>query len=288
MSSDINKPAPSKLRWFEWVLLFCAAISAIFAATGPISASLLQGVPEKFSTGLQSATWFLSEYGWYIAIVLGVSFIVWQRDRIIILYGTVLATLLSPVLQTRKAKIRYGDSVVFKHFTTGHYLTSIDGQNFSHIDGSGQQITFGAASPDENSCWVIRSSHGNDPRAYDGKEIKEDDVIRIYHLTTNLYLHSHSTPSPTSLGAPVSEQQREVTASAHNNIQDNWSISAKELYTFGTKWRFMHSDGAQYLHSHDRPIGIRGRSNTYEITCCKDKNEDDFWILLPAKHLKNL
>ncbi|CAN0137959.1 unnamed protein product [Phaeothamnion confervicola] len=203
------------------------------------------------------------------------------------IYGAVLATLLSPVLQSSKAKIRYGDYVVFKHFTTGHYLTSLDGHLLNHVGGSVQQITFGATNPDENSYWVIRSSNGHDPREHDGKEVKVGELIRIYHLATNLYLHSHSTASPKSIGAPPGEQQREVTASAHNNVQDNWTVANKEPYPFGTKWRFMHSDGAQYLHSHDRAVGVKGRSGTNEVTCCKDKNEDDFWVLLLAKHLKN-
>jgi len=186
------------------------------------------------------------------------------------------------------AKIHYGDPVVFRHFTTGRFLSSLSGQVFSRAQGgSGQQMTFCSVLPDENSIWIFRSDFGRPETDRVGQEIGESDMVRIFHQATSQYLHSHSTPGPSSRSEHPQNQQREVTVATGNNVQDNWLVAQKIPCLLGMKWRFKHSDGHWFLHSHTRELAIAGRSGCSEVTCCSDRNDDDLWFIESANDVRS-
>lgn len=228
----------------------------------------------------------VEHWRWLVAVLLLVSALIYRRlvarfFRWIVsslsgAYVKVLAFLLDPLFPQEKPEICYSQPVVFQHFTTGKYLTSIDGIYYTHPKGSGQQIVFGASLPDENSIWWIESAHGIDPKSCTGRDVAPATVIRIYHPASDQFLHSHADESPCSVPGNV---QREVSVSSQNNVQDNWTITASGQILIGEKLRFEHSDPNQILHSHDRAFQVTGRASCFEITCSSARNEDDIWIL---------
>jgi dolichyl-phosphate-mannose--protein O-mannosyl transferase len=213
-------------------------------------------------------------------------------------YTHFLRLLLRPVLsqpqlaegtQPRK-KLHYGDRVLFRHFTTGRYLTSLQGHNNTGPLSSGQQMTFGAPVPDEHSIWVLCPTSDRKLDDFKGQQINSGDVIRMRHESTHQFLHSHSSPSPSERSDPSIEKrfalnlgfQREVTVSLHNNVQDHWHIDPVSKFEIHAKCRFRHNDGVEYLHSHNRTIDISGRAGCYEVTTCRDRNDDDLWVVTPV------
>jgi dolichyl-phosphate-mannose--protein O-mannosyl transferase len=184
--------------------------------------------------------------------------------------------LKQEVIQTQQAAVHYGQPVVIQHFTTGKYLTSLDGRYYNHPQGSGQQIVFGASLPDENSIWWIEGPHGVPlSRCADGK-VTANTFVRIYHLASDQYLHSHPDESPSSSPGNI---QREVSVSSQNNVQDNWKIDSSGNVLTGERLRFEHSERNQFLHSHDRVFLVDGRADSFEVTCFDAHNDDDLWIL---------
>jgi hypothetical protein len=77
-----------------------------------------------------------------------------------------------------------------------------------------------------------------------------------------------------------------VTVVTGSNVQDNWQIAQMGDFEFGVRWRIKHSDGQWFLHSHPYPLAVSGRSGCFEVTCCRDHNDDDFWIILPATEIQ--
>jgi dolichyl-phosphate-mannose--protein O-mannosyl transferase len=180
----------------------------------------------------------------------------------------------------RTDRIKFGERVYFRHFTTGRYLTSIAGALYDGPSSSGQQMAYGAMVPDENSVWIIGVA-GGDFAAQAGNVVKAGHAIRVLHEETNGYLHSHINRSPVSLQS--GDSQREVTVYFNNDENDHWTVANISENT--EKWKFRHFDGDFFLHSHNRTAVFtkHWRSDCYEVTACKDKNDDDCWILMPAE-----
>jgi hypothetical protein len=262
-------------RFLTILLVLGTFALVVLGATGPIDQSKLKSLPDWVSRTLQPF-W---PFRWLaVAVVIG-ALGYRRRGDLLLGYRRFLEFLLSPVLgnlvrRKQVRKIHYGDEVLFKHFTTGRFLTSLQGQAYRQQDGgSGQQKTFGAAMPDLNSVWIIAAEHGRDRSERDGREIQLGDAIRVFHKATGQCLHSHGIAAPNSKMAAPGDQQHEVTVAAGNNIQDTWYVAEKHIYLFGAKWKFKHSDGNWFLHSHPFPIDINGRSGSYEVTCCSNHNE---------------
>jgi len=136
------------------------------------------------------------------------------------------------------------------------------------------------AQPDENSIWWLEGRHGLDPRERDGHKLTTGQIARIYHPASDQYLHSHPDQSPCSVPGNV---QREVSVSSQNNLQDNWTVTARTTMKMGGHLIFEHSDGNQFLHSHDRVFLVDGRASCLEVTCCGVSNYDNIWLLEPAE-----
>lgn len=197
-------------------------------------------------------------------------------------YGRLIAWVLRPVLPRVAGTVRYSEPIVFQHFTTGVFLTSLDGRYYNPDPGSGQQVVFGAIVPDDNSVWWIEGQHGGALDAFRGRFVEKGAWVRIYHVASDQYLHSHVDRSPASTDDNV---QREVSVSSQNNVQDNWRIEGAGTIPFGTLLRIEHADGNQYLHSHDRECKPSERASSREVTCCPNRNDDDYWIPRRAESL---
>lgn len=94
-----------------------------------------------------------------------------------------------------------GSVIKLKHLQSGFRLHSHD---IKYGSGSGQQSVTGFSNNDDaNSLWVIKGP--NEKRCKVGSKIRTGAQIRLQHLKTGRYLHSHLHRSPLS-------NQQEVSA----------------------------------------------------------------------------
>ncbi|KXS13192.1 stromal cell-derived factor 2-like protein 1-like protein [Gonapodya prolifera JEL478] len=127
------------------------------------------------------------------------------------------------------------------HVSSGFKLHS-HGVNYG--TGSGQQSVTGFPNPDDtNSYFVVRAAFGQECAR--GDPIPCDSIIRLEHLNTHKFLHSHSHKSPLSSNAEVSAYP------SPGDSGDNWKI---HCLTRGSKvWRreesvrLHHVETAKYL-----------------------------------------
>src|SRR5665213_1585846 len=288
MNKEPDKTPWHQKTWAQLLLIISAVVTGVVTLLAWLKIDL-----DTVSPILRRVVSSLEPYKIYLGAFFLLLVGVWQRDRLLrwyhqagqllrSIYIRTLARILRPVFTESSSTIHYGCRVRFRHFTTGKYLTSLAGLFYTHQGGSTQQIVFGASIPDENSIWILQSPHGSNPDSRLNQDMKFGDVVRIYHEVSGQYLHSHSARSPCSPPPPAADFQREVTVSFQHNAHDNWTIRSLAKLLTGAELRFEHADGGQFLHSHDRLYGVNGRSNSFEVTCCCDDNEDGSWILSNA------
>jgi len=142
-----------------------------------------------------------------------------------------------------------GSVVKLQHALTKHYLHS---HEVAYGSGSGQQsVTAFPDSDDANSYWTIRPAVGKG--CQQGQHIKNGDVIRLQHLSTKKWLHSHLHQSPLSGNQEVSG----YGSQGQSDTGDNWILETDK----GSEWkkdgkvRFLHVDTGSYLGSHDMKFG---------------------------------
>lgn len=117
--------------------------------------------------------------------------------------------------------VTIGSSIKLQHSTTEHLLHSHD---INWGSGSGQQsVTAYHSLGDANSLWQVYTSYENHTKTYKhASAIKCNDIIRLFHINTRKWLHSHSGHR-----APISSKQevtcygRDVGFSDHG---DNWRV----------------------------------------------------------------
>ena len=140
--------------------------------------------------------------------------------------------------------------------------------------GSGSQqqsVTAHPAADDTNSLWTVKAGFGY-PACKHGDVIKSGDVIRLQHVNTKKYLHSHLHRSPLS-------QNQEVSAygsSDQSDSGDNWIVEGAAKWLRGAKLRLKHKDTGAYLHSHRKAYQnpIPGQ---LEVCGVPSKNSQNFW-----------
>ena len=100
--------------------------------------------------------------------------------------------------------------------------------------------------------------------------LKNKDVIRLEHLNTHKFLHSHLHQSPLS-------GNQEVSAFAPGDTGDHWKLEVKGKWDRNEKFRLKHIDTGAYLSMTDKKYG-RPIPNQHEIMATKEKNADSFWF----------
>ena len=122
-----------------------------------------------------------------------------------------------------------------QHVRTGHRLHS-HGVNYG--SGSGQQSVTGTSHADDvNSYWTIKGLHGE--KCTRGDPVKCGDVIRLQHLQTRKYLHSHYFQSPLSHNQEVSAFGGEDGGDSG----DNWRVVCDyEYWNRDSSVRLQHVD----------------------------------------------
>ncbi|KAF1579159.1 UNVERIFIED_CONTAM: Stromal cell-derived factor 2, partial [Eudyptes robustus] len=122
--------------------------------------------------------------------------------------------------------------------------------------GSQQQSVTGTNSLDDiNSHWQILGA--NNAVCKRGEPIKCGDTIRLVHLTTKCFLHSHEFPSPLSKG------NQEISCFGKSDEQsdtgDHWKVVCNsDVWTDEEQIQLKHVDTGKYLatsgQTYGRPI----------------------------------
>ncbi|KAJ1697931.1 hypothetical protein LUZ63_006443 [Rhynchospora breviuscula] len=178
----------------------------------------------------------------------------------------------SSAMAAEGVEITYGSVIKLMHERTKFRLHSHD---VPYGSGSGQQSVTGFQGVDDsNSYWVVKPVP--DTSAKQGDAITHGTVLRLQHMRSRKWLHSHLHASPISGNLEVS-----CFGSDHeSDTGDHWRL---EIEGSGKTWRqdqkvrFKHIDTQGYLHSHDKKY-TRIAGGQQEVCGVREKRADNVWL----------
>ncbi|KAL0429737.1 UNVERIFIED_CONTAM: Stromal cell-derived factor 2-like protein [Sesamum radiatum] len=188
--------------------------------------------------------------------------------------------------------ITYGSVIKLMHERTKFRLHSHD---VPYGSGSGQQSVTGFPDVDDsNSYWffgfLIELLHGFadlrptlDSSAKQRDTIKSGTPIRLQHMITRKWLHSHLHASPIT-------GNLEVSCFGHDGESDTGDYWRLEIEGSGKTWRqdqrvrLRHVDTGGYLHSHDKKY-TRIAGGQQEVCGVKEKRPDNVWLAAEGVYL---
>ncbi|XP_042442070.1 stromal cell-derived factor 2-like protein [Zingiber officinale] len=169
-------------------------------------------------------------------------------------------------------EITYGSVIKLMHEKTKFRLHSHD---VPYGSGSGQQSVTGFANVDDsNSYWIVKSQP--DSSAKQGDIIPHGTIIRLQHMRTRKWLHSHLHASPIT-------GNLEVSCFGGDDSSDTGDFWRLEIVGNGKTWRqdqrirLQHVDTVSYLHSHDKKY-TRIAGGQQEVCGVRDKRPDNVWL----------
>uniref|UniRef100_A0A7C8YFK4 MIR domain-containing protein n=1 Tax=Opuntia streptacantha TaxID=393608 RepID=A0A7C8YFK4_OPUST len=176
-------------------------------------------------------------------------------------------------------EVTYGSVIKLMHERTKFRLHS---HEVPYGSGSGQQSVTGFPTGDDsNSYWTVKPVPGS--KAKQGDTIKSGTDIRLQHMKTHKWLHSHLHASPISGNLEVSC----FGGDAQSDTGDHWKL---EIEGKGTTWRqdqkvrLQHVDTGGYLHSHDKKYQ-RIAGGQQEVCGVKEKGRDNIWLAAEGVYL---
>ncbi|KAG9456293.1 hypothetical protein H6P81_000801 [Aristolochia fimbriata] len=176
-------------------------------------------------------------------------------------------------------EITYGTVLKLMHEKTKFRLHS---HEVPYGSGSGQQSVTGFPNvEDSNSYWIVRPEP--DMSAKQGDVIKHGTIIRLQHMRTRRWLHSHLHASPISGNLEVSC----FGGDSDSDTGDYWRL---EIEGSGKSWkqnqrvRLKHVDTGGYLHSHDKKYS-RIAGGQQEVCGVRDKRPDNVWLAAEGVYL---
>ncbi|KAI7900602.1 mannosyltransferase [Cokeromyces recurvatus] len=112
----------------------------------------------------------------------------------------------------------------------------------SYGSGSGQQSVTGFPEADDsNSFWIVEAAYGKVCKR--GEAVPCGSSIRLKHVNTQGYLHSHRHQSPLS-------REQEVSCYDGKDKGDNWQLKCKnEFWIREEPVQFVHEDTHLFLSS---------------------------------------
>uniref|UniRef100_A0A1D1Z0D7 Stromal cell-derived factor 2-like protein n=1 Tax=Anthurium amnicola TaxID=1678845 RepID=A0A1D1Z0D7_9ARAE len=176
-------------------------------------------------------------------------------------------------------EITYGTVLKLMHERTKFRLHSHD---VPYGSGSGQQSVTGFPNVDDsNSYWIVRPVL--DSSVKQGDAIESGTIIRLQHMKTRKWLHSHLHASPISGNLEVSCFGGE----GESDTGDFWRL---EIEGSGKTWkqdqkiRLQHVDTGGYLHSHDKKY-TRIAGGQQEVCGIREKRPDNVWLATEGVYL---
>ncbi|KAJ6732243.1 MIR MOTIF GLYCOSYLTRANSFERASE 39-LIKE PROTEIN-RELATED [Salix purpurea] len=176
-------------------------------------------------------------------------------------------------------EITYGSVIKLMHERTKYRLHSHD---VPYGSGSGQQSVTGFPSVDDaNSYWIVRPQLG--VNAKQGDTIESGTIIRLQHMKTRKWLHSHLHASPIS-------SNLEISCFGGENESDTGDYWRLMIEGSGKTWkqdqriRLQHVDTQGYLHSHDKKYQ-RIAGGQQEVCGVREKRADNVWLAAEGVYL---
>ncbi|XP_071723472.1 stromal cell-derived factor 2-like protein isoform X2 [Rutidosis leptorrhynchoides] len=175
--------------------------------------------------------------------------------------------------------VTYGSVLKLMHEKTKFRLHSHD---VPYGSGSGQQSVTGYPNVDDaNSYWIVRPTVDSSEKQ--GDPIKSGSLIRLQHMKTRKWLHSHLHASPISGNLEVScfgGEQESDTGDYWRLMIEGSEITWKQ----DQKIRLQHVDTGGYLHSHNKKYQ-RIAGGQQEVCGVKEKNKDNIWLAAEGVYL---
>ncbi|KAG0053995.1 Stromal cell-derived factor 2-like protein 1 [Gryganskiella cystojenkinii] len=166
--------------------------------------------------------------------------------------STVLAGPAVPEIDEEYQKVTCGSSIKLTHEKTQFKLHS---HQIPYGTGSGQQsVTAVPGKDDTNSLWLVMAQFGHVCER--GEPVPCGSAIRLKHVNTKKFLHSHLHNSPMSGG-------REVSAYVGQDDGDNWTLQCTnkkdEYWMREALVQLIHPNTGMYLststkHVYGNPI----------------------------------
>lgn len=164
-----------------------------------------------------------------------------------------------------------GSSIKLQHTVTKARLHS---HQVAYSRGSQQQSVTGFPEGDDgNSLWLVQGPAG-EPCA-PGTPVRKGSKIRLWHVSTRKWLHSHEYASPLSSNQEVSAFGSDSQTDGGDVWTLEWDGKGK-FWRQSTKVRIKHLDTSKYLYSHDAKFGnpIAGQ---FEVCAVPQKGKGSEW-----------
>lgn len=176
-------------------------------------------------------------------------------------------------------EITYGSAIKLMHEKTKYRLHS---HEVPYGSGSGQQsVTAFPTGDDANSYWIVKPIA--DSTAKQGDTIISGSIIRLQHMKTLRWLHSHLHASPISGNLEVSC----FGGDTQSDTGDYWRIYVEgngKAWRQDQQVRLQHVDTGGYLHSHNKKYS-RIAGGQQEVCGVKDKRPDNIWLAAEGVYL---
>uniref|UniRef100_A0A914I9U2 MIR domain-containing protein n=1 Tax=Globodera rostochiensis TaxID=31243 RepID=A0A914I9U2_GLORO len=149
--------------------------------------------------------------------------------------------------------------------------------------GSGQQsVTGNSNSDDVNSHWQIIGS--NAQACQRGQPVKCDSVVRLMHLQTRCFLHSHEFPAPLSRGMQevscFGKEGQQSDAGDHYQV-----ICSGDVWTQDEQIKLKHENTGNYLSVSGQQFG-RPISGQREVIAAPSAGYKSLWLATEGVFIK--
>ncbi|GAB4854680.1 Stromal cell-derived factor 2-like protein [Ancistrocladus abbreviatus] len=176
-------------------------------------------------------------------------------------------------------EVTYGTVLKLMHEKTKFRLHS---HEVPYGSGSGQQSVTGFPDVDDsNSYWVVKPRP--ESSAKQGDPIKSGNIIRLQHMRTRKWLHSHLFSSPIS-------GNQEVSCFGSDKESDTGDLWRLMIEGSGKTWRqdqmirLQHVETGVYLHSHNKKYS-RIAGGQQEVCGMREKRADNIWLAAEGVYL---
>ncbi|KAK3036805.1 hypothetical protein RJ639_030497, partial [Escallonia herrerae] len=170
---------------------------------------------------------------------------------------------ISAATGSEGVEVSYGTVLKLMHEKTKFRLHSHD---VPYGSGSGQQSVTGFPLVDDsNSYWIVKPELGSS--AKQGDTIGSGAIIRLQHMRTRRWLHSHLHLSPIS-------GNLEVSCFGEDAVSD---AGTGKAWKQDQRIRLQHVDTGGYLHSHDKKYS-RTAGGQQEVCSVREKRADNVWM----------
>ncbi|KXZ49241.1 hypothetical protein GPECTOR_22g833 [Gonium pectorale] len=165
-----------------------------------------------------------------------------------------------------------GSTIKLQHVNTKARLHS---HQVAYSRGSQQQSVTGYPDGDDgNSLWLVQGLTGEP--CVPGAPMKKGSRLRLLHVSTRKWLHSHLYQSPLTNSQEVSAFGSDTQSDGGDVWTLEWDGKGK-VWKQNTKVRFKHVDTGSYLFSHDVKYGqpIAGQ---FEVAATGAKSKNTEWL----------